>query len=142
MITRYAPDARWRTFGSLGKLIDEVFCDSPEFRSGWLPAADIKETDTELTFIVELPGLKQEEIEVEMIGKVLTIRGKREFGAEEKKDDYVRIERCYGSFQRSFTIGVPVKSDSISADFKDGVLTVHVPKAEEIKPHRIMISKN
>ncbi|RMG25755.1 MAG: Hsp20/alpha crystallin family protein, partial [Armatimonadetes bacterium] len=81
-------------------------------------------------------------IDVELVGDVLTIRGKREFSDEEKRDDYVRIERSYGSFQRSFTIGVPVKADEISATYRDGILTVVVPKADEVKPRKIEVKTN
>ncbi|GIV02263.1 MAG: molecular chaperone [Fimbriimonadales bacterium] len=143
MITRYRPfDNRLRTFDRLSRMMDEFFGDETEVRSGWMPSVDVKETDQALTFYVEVPGMRQEDIDVELVGDVLTIRGKREFSDEEKRDDYVRIERSYGSFQRSFTIGVPVKADEISATYRDGILTVVVPKADEVKPRKIEVKTN
>lgn len=140
MITRYRPiDNRFRTFDRLSRLMDEFFGDETEVRSGWMPSVDVKETDQALTFYVEVPGMRQEDIEVELVGDVLTIRGKREFAEEEQRDNFVRVERSYGSFQRSFTIGVPVKADEIDASYRDGVLTVTVPKADEVKPRRIAV---
>jgi HSP20 family protein len=123
-------------------MMDELFGDETEVRSGWMPSVDVKETDQALTFYVEVPGMRQEDIDVELVGDVLTIRGKREFSEEEKREDYVRIERSYGSFQRSFTIGVPVKADEISATYRDGILTVVVPKADEVKPRKIEVKAN
>ncbi len=142
MITRFSPIDRMREFGKLSKFFDDMFFDTEDTRKGWIPSVDVRETNRDFTFIVELPGLKQEDIEVEMVGDVLTIRGKREFADEEKRDDYIRIERSYGSFQRSFTLGTPVKSDAITASYKDGVLNVVVPKADEVQPKRIAISSN
>lgn len=143
MITRYRPlDNRLRAFDRLSRMMDEFFGEETEVRSGWMPSVDVKETDQALTFYVEVPGMRQEDIEVELVGDVLTIRGKREFAEEEQRDNFVRIERSYGSFQRSFTIGVPVKADEIDAVYRDGVLTVTVPKADEVKPRRIEVKTN
>jgi len=143
MITRYRPtDNRFRTFDRLSRMMDEFFGDETEVRSGWMPSVDVKETDQALTFFIEVPGIRQEDIEVELVGDVLTIRGKREFAQEEQRESFVRIERSYGSFQRSFTIGVPVKADEIDAGYRDGVLTVTVPKADEVKPRRIEVKTN
>jgi HSP20 family protein len=142
VITRYIDNNRFRNLNTLGKIMDEVFGDSSELRSGWMPAVDIKETQTEITFFVEIPGVSQEDLDVELVGEVLTIRGKRESKSEESRENFVRVERNYGTFQRSFTIGVPVKADQISATYTDGVLSVVVPKADEVQPRRISISRN
>lgn len=140
MITRYRPiDNRFRALDRLSRMVDEFFGAETEVHSGWMPSVDVKETDQALTFFVEVPGMRQEDIEVELVGDVLTIRGKREFAEEEQRDNFVRIERNYGSFQRSFTIGVPVKADEIDASYRDGVLTITVPKADEVKPRRIEV---
>lgn len=140
MITRYRPiDNRLRAIDRLSRMMDEFFGEETEVRSGWMPSVDVKETDQALTFYVEVPGMRQEDIEVELVGDVLSIRGKREFAEEEQRDNFVRIERSYGSFQRSFTIGVPVKADEIDAVYRDGVLTVTLPKADEVKPRRIEV---
>lgn len=143
MIMRQQPNNdRIRNLGTLNRFMEEMFRDDTELHSGWIPSVDVKETSTAITFFIELPGMKQEDIEVEMVGEMLNVRGKREFNSEERRDDYVRLERNYGSFQRSFTIGVPVKSNEINAQYKDGVLTVRVPKADEVQPRKIAISGN
>jgi HSP20 family protein len=143
LLRRYAPVDRFRSIADLGRLMDEMWGDSAsDVRSGWMPPVDIKETATDLTFYAEVPGMKQEDIEIEIVGDVLTIRGKREFTNEERQDDFVRVERNYGSFQRSFTVGVPVKVGEINATYSNGVLTVQVPKADTIQPRKIEISDN
>ncbi|KAA0225852.1 MAG: hypothetical protein AKCLJLPJ_01556 [Fimbriimonadales bacterium] len=140
VITRYSPLDRFRTFDQLSKLMNEVWGDADELRKGWSPPVDVKETDREITFIAELPGMDQKDIEVELVGDMLTIRGKREFAQEESRENYVRIERSYGSFQRSFSLSVPVKADAITAEYKNGVLSVVLPKADEVQPRKIQIA--
>lgn len=142
MITRYSPVERMREFSKLSRFFDDMFIDTEDTRKGWVPSVDVRETKSDFTFIVELPGIKQEDIEVEIVGDVLTIRGKREFTDEEQRDSYIRIERSYGSFQRSFTLGTPIKSDAVTASYEDGVLSVVVPKADEVQPKRISIKTN
>lgn len=140
MITRYRNDNRQSQIEGWNKLMNEFFGEPSELRSGWVPSVDIKESSSEITFYMEVPGVRQEDIDVELVGDLLTVKGRREMRSEEKKDDFVRIERSYGSFQRSFSIGVPVKADQISANYKDGILTVTVPKADEVQPRKINIS--
>ncbi len=106
----------------------------------WAPAVDIAEDQNEIVVKAELPGLKQEDIDIELTGDTLTIKGERKFDDTERKDSYVRIERAYGTFQRSFTIGVPVQNEHVSASYKDGVLEVHLPKSEETKPKKVLVS--
>ncbi len=140
MITRRDIRSPIRAFDRLARLLDELWEDE-ELRSGWRPHVDVKETEDALTFFVDVPGVKEEDIEVEFAGDVLTIRGKREFEEKEERDNYIRIERSYGTFQRSFTVGVPVESDKITATYKDGTLTVRVPKAESSRARRITVTK-
>ncbi len=106
----------------------------------WAPAVDIAEDQNEIVVKAELPGLKQEDIDIELTGDTLTIKGERKFDDTERKDSYVRIERAYGAFQRSFTIGVPVQNEAVSASYKDGVLEVHLPKSEATKPKKVVVS--
>jgi HSP20 family protein len=106
-----------------------------------MPTVDVKDTQNEFVFVVELPGVNERDIEVEVVGDNLTIRGKREFSSEEKKDDYVRIERNYGSFLRTFALDVPVKPEKVTATFKDGLLTVSVPKAEGVTPRKVAVHR-
>ncbi len=106
----------------------------------WAPAVDIAEDRNEIVLKAELPGLKQDDIDIELTGDTLTIRGERKFEDEQRKDNYVRMERSYGAFQRSFTIGVPVQNDGVSASYKDGVLEIHLPKSEATKPKKVQVT--
>jgi HSP20 family protein len=105
----------------------------------WAPAVDIIEDQNEIVVKAELPGVKQEDIDIQVSGDTLILRGERKFEDTQKKDNYVRVERAYGTFQRSFTIGVPIQSDRVSADYKEGVLSIHLPKSEEVKPKKVQI---
>jgi HSP20 family protein len=106
----------------------------------WSPDIDIKETEKEITFKADLPGMKMEDIDVSVDDSQVTISGERKFEKEEKGKDFVRTERSYGSFCRSFNTGVPIKEDKVKADYKDGVLNVVLPKAEARKPKKIKVS--
>lgn len=106
----------------------------------WSPSVDVMENENEIVLHAELPGLKQEDIDIELTGETLTLRGERKFENEERKDNYVRVERSYGRFQRSFTIGVPIQHDKVSASYRDGVLEVHVPKSEATKPRKVQVT--
>jgi len=106
----------------------------------WAPVVDIREDRDEIVVSAELPGLKQENIDIELSGDTLTISGERSFSDTERKDSYVRVERSYGSFRRAFTIGVPINADEVKASYKDGVLEVHVPKSEAVKPKKVAVS--
>ncbi|MCX7984007.1 MAG: Hsp20/alpha crystallin family protein [Bacteroidetes bacterium] len=105
----------------------------------WSPAVDIAEKDDAYIVKVELPGVEKDDVKVTLESNVLTIRGEKKFEKETKKENYHRIERCYGSFNRSFTLPSTVKSDKIDATYKDGVLTITLPKAEEAKPKQIEV---
>jgi HSP20 family protein len=103
----------------------------------WAPAVDITEDDKEYLVKAELPDLKKEDVKVTVENGELTISGERKFEKEEKNKKYHRIERSYGSFVRSFTLPEAASGDKVSADFKDGLLTVHLPKDEKAKPKSI-----
>ena len=103
----------------------------------WIPAVDIAEDDKEYTIKVELPGVNKEDVRVSVEGGVLSISGERKAEKEEKNKKYHRIERTYGTFVRSFTLPEGTASDRVSAEFKDGVLKVHLPKDEKAKPKSI-----
>ena len=103
----------------------------------WIPAVDIVEDDKEYTIKVELPGVNKEDVRVSVEGGVLSISGERKTEKEEKNKKYHRIERTYGSFARSFTLPEGTASDRVGAEFKDGVLKVHLPKDEKAKPKSI-----
>ena len=105
----------------------------------WSPLVDISEDDKEYLVKAELPELKKEEVKVTVENGELTISGERKFEKEEKNKKYHRIERSYGSFVRSFTLPESVSGDKVVADFKDGVLKVHLPKDEKAKPKAIEV---
>jgi len=106
----------------------------------WAPPVDIYEDQNEIVVNVELPGIKQDDIDIQVTGDTLTLRGERKFEDTQKKDNYVRVERSYGSFQRSFTIGVPVQSDRVTANYRDGILSIRLPKSEEVKPKKVQVT--
>lgn len=136
MITHLAPIERFRSFEHFNKMMEEMLGG---WNSTWSPVVDVKETEKELTFVCELPGLTEKDVTVEIRDNLLTITGTREFCDEEKKKDYVRIERSYGTFQRSFSLNSPVKPDKIQATFKDGLLMVVIPKIETPQPKKIPV---
>lgn len=105
----------------------------------WSPAVDVAETQNDIVLRAELPGLQPEDVDIELTGDTLTLRGERKFENEERKDNFVRVERSYGRFQRSFTLAVPVNADAVKASYKDGVLEIHLPKSEANKPRKVQV---
>lgn len=106
----------------------------------WSPMVDVYEDNEAIVIKADIPGMKQEDIDIEMNGDLLTIRGERKFEDEERRDNYVRVERQYGAFQRSFTIGVPIESEQIKATYRSGILELTIPKAEAVKPKKVQVS--
>ena len=105
--------------------------------SEWTPLVDLAEDDKEYLIKAELPEVKKEAVKVTVENGVLTITGERKLEKEEENKKYHRIERAYGSFMRSFTLPQDAAGDKINAEFKDGVLKVHLPKSAEAKPKSI-----
>src|SRR5207249_8181199 len=105
----------------------------------WTPLADITEDDMEYVIKAELPELKREDVKVTVENGVLTIAGERKFEKEEKKKKYHRVERAYGSFVRSFALPDLAEGDRIKAEFKNGMLMVHVPKSEKAKAKQVEV---
>jgi len=103
----------------------------------WIPAVDISETDAEYLIKAELPEVKKEDVKVTVQHGVLTIHGERKHEKEEKGKRYHRVERSYGSFTRSFTLPDEVDETKVRAEFKDGMLHLHLPKSEKAKPKAI-----
>lgn len=108
--------------------------------SRWSPAVDVAETSSEIVLHVELPGMKPEDVDLELTGDTLTLRGERKYENEERRNNYVRVERSYGRFQRQFTLTVPVDADAVEASYKDGVLEIHLPKSEANKPRKVQVT--
>lgn len=107
--------------------------------STWTPAVDIYETPETVVMKAELPGLTREDIEIQIRDNTLILRGERRFAKDVEQENYLRIERAYGAFQRSFTLPASIRQEEIRAVFRDGVLELTLPKAEEAKPKRIAI---
>src|SRR5437867_757258 len=105
----------------------------------WAPLVDIVEDDNEYLIKAELPEVKKEDVKVTVQDDVLTISGERMFEKEEKDRKYHRMERAYGSFARSFTLPEDADGEKVAAEFKDGVLKVHLPKSEQAKPKSIEV---
>ena len=142
---------RWRPRGDLfsvrnemNRLFDNFFTGWPEPRKGllegeWAPSIDVTETEGEITVTAELPGVKQEEVDITITDDVLTLKGQKKEEKEVKDRNYHRIERSYGSFQRSVRLPTDVQAGEAKAAYKDGILTITIPKAEEAKPKQIKI---
>jgi len=105
----------------------------------WSPAVDIYETDNDIVLKAELPGMKQEDIQLDIRDNVLTLKGERRQESDVKEGSYHRVERSYGAFQRMFTLPNVIQQDKVKAKYKDGVLEVTMPKAEVAKPKHIAI---
>jgi len=106
----------------------------------WAPPVDIYETENELVVKADLPDLQDKDIDVRVENNTLTIRGERKFEKDVNPDNYLRVERAYGSFTRSFSLPNTVSSESIRAEYRNGVLTLHMAKREESKRKQIKIS--
>ena len=143
---------RWTPYTDLGTLrsrMNHLFEDFYRDYSGeerestrelvFHPPVDIKENQETLTVSMEIPGVKKDDISIELNDNVLTIKGSRRFEKEEKGETYHRVERSYGTFTRSFSLSSKVNADKINASCGDGILTLTLPKAEEAKPKKIAI---
>jgi HSP20 family protein len=115
------------------------FAGVPNGASVWLPPVDISETDEALLLSFDLPGLAEDDIQVELDDNVLTVSGERGRKHEVKQDDYFRYERRFGSFSRSVALPAGVKDSQIEASYENGVLEIRVPKPEQHKPKRIQV---
>jgi len=141
---------RWDPFRNLGDIQTEVnrLFDSWSGRPAtsaladrmWLPAVDVQETKADIVLSFDIPGVNEKDVQVSMTGDLLTVKGERRFERESNGDQsYHRVERLYGKFERSVQLPFPVQTDKIKATYRDGVLTIKLPKAEELKPREIKI---
>jgi HSP20 family protein len=141
-ITRFTARNPWRELDTLSNRLNQMFGDfpSPTQSGSWVPAVDVEETAEELLLTAELPGMTQDDIELEVENNILTLRGeKSEIRKEGEEKKYHLWERRFGSFQRSFTLPRTVRAEGIEAEFLDGVLHVRLPKVAEAKSRRITI---
>jgi HSP20 family protein len=142
---------RWEPVRELNSLQNEMnrlfstFFDTPTPGNGgtsprrWIPAMDLVETDDSYVLTADLPGLSQEDINLEFEGDVLTLSGERRSAKEDRKEGYYRIERATGTFSRSLTLPEGVDPEAVTAKFDRGVLEVRIPKPEQRKPRKVAI---
>ena len=151
-IVRFRPFSQqavdsFRDFGDMQAEVNRLFDNflgRPAQQPGsmervWAPAVDIYETVDALMVAAELPGLDEKDIHLSIIGDVLSVRGERQWNQEVKQESYYRGERWYGKFERSLPLPMPVQADKVTAKYRDGVLTITLPKVEEIRPKEIKI---
>ncbi|HOT96647.1 MAG TPA: Hsp20/alpha crystallin family protein [bacterium] len=106
----------------------------------WSPRVDVRENPDEIVVKADVPGMDKKDLKISVENNLLTIKGERKSEVEEKEANIYRSERHFGAFQRTFSLSSRVKSDAIRADYKDGVLTIVLPKVEEVKPRQIEIN--
>ena len=148
---------RWRPFGALmerdpfrdiqtemNRLFDNFLglptATAPGTGSRvWMPVVDMYETNDDLVLNFELPGVREKDISLSITGDVLTVKGERQFDQQLNDDNYVHAERAYGKFERSIRLPMPMQAERVRATYRDGVLEVSLPKAEEVRPKEIKI---
>lgn len=150
---------RWRPFGAtldrwepfrglseiqseVNRLFDNFFGRPAGVALGerlWAPAMDMYETKDDLVVSLELPGVKEKEVQVSITNDVLTVRGERTQQQEVKDENYHRLERWFGKFERSIPLPMPIQTEKVKATYRDGVLEIKLPKAEAVKPKEIKI---
>jgi HSP20 family protein len=141
-MTRWDP---FRGVNTLQEQLNRFFDDSFRGRwnesalTTWAPAVDIFETGNELVVKADLPDIAEKDLDVRVENNMLTIQGERKFEETVDKDNYLRVERAYGSFTRSFALPNTVDADKIHAEYKNGVLTVELPKRAEAKPKQVKV---
>ncbi len=142
-LTRFEP---FSVAGNLQDQLNRVFNDvlgrggEESNLTTWAPAVDIFETEHELVVKADLPDIDPKDLDIRVENNILTIRGERKFEKNVDQDNYLRVERAYGSFARSFTLANTVNSEAIKADYQNGVLTLSIPKREEAKPKQIKVN--
>ena len=143
-VTKYLPRTMEQNF-PLNNL-DEVLNDLMGWNKGgilrsWAPDVDIAENPDSYEIHAELPGMREEDINLTLNNNVLTISGEKKREVKEEKDNFVRVERSYGKFERSFSLPNNITGDRVTANYADGVLKITLPKAEEAKSRTIKVSK-
>jgi HSP20 family protein len=138
---------RWEPFrgaSTLHEHLNRVFGDAFNREESnlttWAPAVDILETAYELVVKADLPDVDPKDLDIRVENNILTIRGERKFQKQVNENNYLRVERSYGSFARSFSLANTANSEAIKADYQNGVLTLNIPKREEAKPKQIQVN--
>lgn len=126
----------------LNRMFEEMsgFNADNQITGSWTPAVDVYESENAIEIKADLPGMTEKDIDVSVENNTLTIKGERQFENEEKRENYHRVERQYGSFYRSFQLPNTVDVSKINANFKNGILELALPKREETKPKKISIN--
>jgi HSP20 family protein len=141
-LNRYEP---FRGSSSFQDQVNRLFHDAFEATSDqaslttWAPAVDIFENEQELVVKADLPDVQPGDLDIRVENNVLTIRGERKFEKKENENNYLRVERTYGAFSRSFSLANTVNAEAIKAEYQNGVLELHIPKREEAKPKQIKV---
>jgi len=138
------PDA-FRNLSSLQEQVNRLFQSNSSGRensnlTSWAPAVDIYETENELVVNADLPGIDEKDLDIQVENDMLSIRGERKFDQKVTEDQYLRIERTYGSFSRSFGLPNTVNKEAVKAHYRNGVLTVELPKRAESKPKQVKVN--
>jgi HSP20 family protein len=142
---RLVPYSRGSETPVTGRLFEDFFNDFPiasytnGHKENWIPAVDILEKEGNLILRAELPGISEKQIDLKLEGNTLTLKGERKMDKEDNKNNYQRVESFYGSFTRSFRLPETVDLEKISADYKNGVLTITIPQKPEIRPREIPV---
>lgn len=131
---------KWNPFGELTRFERNMRSLFDFDVNGWRPAIDVYEDKEKITLEAELPGVKQEDVDISIDNKVLTIKGEKKFDKKDKNKEYFRVERAEGTFVRSFTLPNDIVIDEIEAAYKNGILTVSIPKSPEKVPKKIKIN--
>ena len=141
-ITRWEPFQGTNLQEQVSRFLESSFgsTDKNSSLATWAPAVDIHETEGELVVKADLPGIAEEDIDVRVEKNMLTIRGERTFEKSVNDDNYLRVERAYGSFSRSFSLPNTVNTEAVQAEYRNGVLTVTMPKREESKPKQVKVN--
>jgi len=146
LTTTRRPFESFQSLRRLNSVLDEAFStwplqqdESGAITSAWYPAVDVFEDKDAVKIVAELPGVKPQDVKLSLESNTLTIRGEKKQQAEERSERVHRYERSYGSFERAFVLPSTVDGEKISAEYRDGVLTVTVPKAERARPREIPV---
>jgi HSP20 family protein len=141
--------SRWEPFRGaanlqehVNRLFGDVFERNQQESSltTWAPPVDIYEAEHELVVKADLPDIDPKDLDIRVESNILTIRGERKFEKKVNEDNYLRVERAYGAFSRSFSLSNTVNTEAIKADYQNGVLSLSIPKREEAKPKQIKVN--
>jgi len=145
-IVRWDPFRNMTTLQDrINRVFDEAVSRSKDYddevsKCDWRPIVDIYDSEKAIIIDAELPGVTKDDITLDVKENILTLKGTRKYVEEAKKENYYRMERCFGTFERAFTLPATVDPGKIKANFKDGILRIEIPKPEEKRPKQISIT--